>query len=265
MMNQFWYKKSEYVHLFLHLLFKANHEPNAWTYKGKRFKVDSGQFITSRKTLALETGINPSKIERILKCFENDEQIEQRNLFTSRLITIVNYKKLQKKEQQMDSKRTASEQPVDTNNNDDNDNNDDKTPLACFEEEESLPVKKEKPKENDQARFVEWFSEQYERATNIKYKADRQDYIIAAKLIKEYGKEMIAAKVKILALCCSGQMEAWFAEGWQDFTIRKLSSQWNSLLPKKSEEQKKAERIDRINLDIEEHERGVNELLKQAI
>lgn len=124
MIRKGYYKKSEYIHLWLHLLLKANHKPNEWFYKNKPYKVGKGEFITSRKTLSKETGINESKIERILKCFENEQQIEQQNMYTSRLIKITYWDEYQKNEQvfeqPVNSQRTASEQPVNTNNNDNN-------------------------------------------------------------------------------------------------------------------------------------------------
>lgn len=116
-----WYKKSEYFHLWHHLLYKASHFGNEWIYKNEVFKIKPGQLITSRKSLSAETGINESKIERILKCFKIEQQIEQQNLYSNRLITIVNWKSYQKSEQQneqpVNSQRTASEQPVNTNKN----------------------------------------------------------------------------------------------------------------------------------------------------
>lgn len=120
-----WYKKSEYFHLWHHLLYKANYQDNEWLYKNKLFKVKRGQFITSRKSLALETGINESMIERILKCFEIEQQIEQQNLFISRLISILNYdvyqEDEQQDEQQVNSKRTLTKKvkKVKKNNTDD--------------------------------------------------------------------------------------------------------------------------------------------------
>ena len=121
-----YYKKSKYVHLWLHLLLKANHKPNEWLYKNKTMKVNRGQFITSRKTLSLETGINQSSIEHILKCFESEQQIKQQNLYTSRLITILKYNNYQISEQQNDSKITAREQQDNTNKKDKNVKNDKK-------------------------------------------------------------------------------------------------------------------------------------------
>ena len=123
-MEKGYYKKSEYVHLWVHLILKANHQPAEWMYKNEIFKIKRGQMITSRKTLSEETGINESKVERILKTFETEQQIEQQNLFTSRLITIINYDDHQDSEQQTNSKRTASEQQVNTNKNNKKEKND---------------------------------------------------------------------------------------------------------------------------------------------
>lgn len=118
-----YYRDSEYVHLWIHILLKANHKGKEWMYKGSIFKVEPGQFITSRKRLSLDTGINESKIERILKCFESEQQIEQQNMSVSRLISITNYAEYQKREQRVNNKRTASEQRVNTNNNVKNEKN----------------------------------------------------------------------------------------------------------------------------------------------
>jgi len=121
LMSKGWYKDSEYVHLWIHLLLSANHKPNEWLYKDKMMKIERGQLITSRKSIGVSTGIERNKVERILKCFESEQQIKQQNLFTSRLITILNYDDYQKNEQDFEqpvsSKRAASEQRVSTNNN----------------------------------------------------------------------------------------------------------------------------------------------------
>ncbi len=112
-----YYKKSEYVHLWIHLILKANHEPNEWFYKNKVFKINRGQFITSRKTLMEETGISRNKIENILDCFKNEQQISSENLYTSRLITILNYDDYQTNKQQISSKQAANKQQISTNKN----------------------------------------------------------------------------------------------------------------------------------------------------
>lgn len=127
-----WYKDSECVALWLHLLLKANHKGSEFMLGYKIVKLNPGQFVTGRKSLSFETGISESKIERILKLFENEQQIEQQTNSRNRIITILSWEKYQKSEQQVDSKWTASEQQVDTNNNDNNDNNE-KNVILQFE------------------------------------------------------------------------------------------------------------------------------------
>lgn len=113
-----WYKKSEHVHLFIHLLLKAAHSGFETWYNGYSMTLKPGQLITGRKKLSDETGINESKIERVLKFFETEQQIEQQKSSSSRLISIVNWKSYQQNEQQIEqrvnNKRTTNEQRVNT-------------------------------------------------------------------------------------------------------------------------------------------------------
>ena len=119
-----YYKKSEYVHLWIHLLLEANHEEKEFMWNGQTIKVKPGQLITGRNEIAKKTGIYRSKIERILKYFENEHQIEQQTTNKFRLITILNWEDYQKNEQEneqpVSNKRATSEQQVSTNKNDKN-------------------------------------------------------------------------------------------------------------------------------------------------
>jgi hypothetical protein len=119
-----YYKDSEFIHLWLHLLLCANHANGEYLNGYEIIKLKKGQFVTGRKKLSLETGISESKIERILKVFESEQQIEQQTNSRSRVISILSWDKYQETEQQVDSKWTANEQQVDTNNNDKNNKND---------------------------------------------------------------------------------------------------------------------------------------------
>jgi hypothetical protein len=115
-----YYKDSEFIHLWIHLLLCANHSEAEYLNGYDIVKLKKGQFITGRKKLSFETGISESKIERILKVFESEQQIEQQTNSRNRLISIVSWDKYQQSEQQTDSKRTASGQQVNTNNNNKN-------------------------------------------------------------------------------------------------------------------------------------------------
>lgn len=113
-----WFNNSEAIHLWLYLILKANHCEREVLWNGKIMMLQSGKLITGRKKISEETGIQESKVERLLKLFESEQQIEQQKTNTSRLISIVNYSKFQtgeqQVEQQVNNKRTTNEQQVNT-------------------------------------------------------------------------------------------------------------------------------------------------------
>lgn len=120
--QSFFYKDSHYVHLWIHLLFKANHEPNEFMLNGKKMICNRGQIITGRNVLSKETGIDTNKVFRILKTLKSEQLIEQQSLSKFSLITVLKYEDYQsnnehQSEQPVNSQRTASEQPVNTNKN----------------------------------------------------------------------------------------------------------------------------------------------------
>lgn len=125
--NKSWYRKSEYVHVWLHLLLNANHEDKKILIGNKEIEIKRGQLLTSRRKISEKTNVQETLVYRILKLFESVHQIEQQKTNKYTVITIVNYDKYQKNEhqieQQMNNKRTTNEQQMNTNNNDNNVNN----------------------------------------------------------------------------------------------------------------------------------------------
>lgn len=123
-MNSSWFNKSEYVHLWLYLLLKANHQDKEIYVGSEKVLVKRSQLLTSRNKLSEVVHVQENKIYRILKCFENEQQIEQQKTKKYTVITILNYDIYQKNEQQieqsMNNKRTTDEQQMNTNNNDNN-------------------------------------------------------------------------------------------------------------------------------------------------
>lgn len=118
LMDKGWFMDSNAVHLWCYLLLKASHSKVEYLWNGQIIDLQPGQFVTGRKKIANETGIQETKVERLLKLFENEQQIEQRKTNTSRLISILNYSKYQMNEQpfeqRVNNKRTTSEQRVNT-------------------------------------------------------------------------------------------------------------------------------------------------------
>jgi uncharacterized phage protein (TIGR02220 family) len=112
------YGNPQHVALWVHLLIEAQWEPVTVRWEGNTITLKPGQLITGRKRLARQTGCNESFIYRALKCYENEQQIKQQKGSKSSIITIVNWEYYTSgehvNEQQMNSKRTGSEQVVNT-------------------------------------------------------------------------------------------------------------------------------------------------------
>jgi hypothetical protein len=123
-MDKGYYKKSQYVHLWLHLLLKANHIKAEFMWNGKIIIIKEGQLLTGRKELSIDTGITEGTIENILKMLENEHQILQQKTTKFRIITILNWCEYQSIDNKIDSKVTTELQQTDTNKNNKNEEND---------------------------------------------------------------------------------------------------------------------------------------------
>lgn len=114
-------KDSDHLAVWMYLLLNATHKEQEKMFAGKKITLQPGQLITGRKKIAEEFKINESKVQRILKLFESEQQIEQQTSNANRLITIVNWCLYQENEQQnerlVNNKCTTNEQPVNTNKN----------------------------------------------------------------------------------------------------------------------------------------------------
>lgn len=117
-------KDSDYFAVWCYLLLSATHKKTSALFKGKKIVLLPGQLITGRKSIAKKFKIDESKVQRILKTLENEQQIEQQTSSQNRLITIINWYQYQETEQQnaqqVNNECTTSEQRVNTNNNETN-------------------------------------------------------------------------------------------------------------------------------------------------
>lgn len=158
-----WWQNSKYVHLWVHILLKANHEEKEFMFNGSIHKIKRGEFITGRMALVRETGISATTIERILDLFEKEGQIGQQKNNRFRRISVLNYEKFQDHGHQTDIQRTSSGHPADTNKNYKNYKNDNYTAEKISADKYSNPPEgKMNCKE-----FVEWFKKSKERYKNI--------------------------------------------------------------------------------------------------
>jgi len=109
-------KDADHLAVWVYMLMKANHSSKDVWFGKERITVNRGQFITGRKVIAKDLGVNESKVYRIIKLLKSEHQIEQRVSNTSSLITILNYSEYQQVNNKVNNDRTTSEQRVNTTN-----------------------------------------------------------------------------------------------------------------------------------------------------
>ena len=121
-------KDAEYLAVWIWLLTHAEWRAGKCViFGGNKITLESGQITTGRKEISEKTKVEESKVQRILKRFEIEHQIEQVTDHRCRLITIVNWgiyqvsasaseqESEQVIEQQVNKCRTSSEQVLNTN------------------------------------------------------------------------------------------------------------------------------------------------------
>ena len=111
-------KDADHLAVWIYLLCMAVWDETEVMFHGKAISLQPGQLTTGRKEIAVKLNISESKVQRILKSFEIEHQIEQRTDRQCRLITIVSCDSYQfseqRNEQRVNNDRTTSEQRVNT-------------------------------------------------------------------------------------------------------------------------------------------------------
>lgn len=120
-------KDSDHLAIWCYLLLNATHRGVNTLFKGERITLEPGQLITGILSISEKLKIDKMKIQRTLKEFESDKQIEQQTSNKNRLITILNWGEYQNSDKQSDKQlinnRETTDKQVITNNNDNNVNN----------------------------------------------------------------------------------------------------------------------------------------------
>ncbi len=209
-----WYKNSKYVHLWIHLLLLATHKVHEFMWNNQIIVIKEGQILTGRKQLSDETGLAQSTIEKILKLFEKEHQIEQQKTTKFRIITIINWKEYQQreqqKEQQSDNRVTTKEQQSDTYKNDKKVKNDKNNPAVAiapavdnFNLEEE--INKLQSNKREDLRIIGWYLEMKWRSCgyNLTNKQQLSSFIKrnlrSAKLLLGYSSEQFLKTSELLA------------------------------------------------------------------
>lgn len=94
------FKDADHLAVWMYLLLSATHKDHPTMYGGKKITLRPGQLITGRKKISEKTGVNEYKVMRILKRFENEQQIAQQTERYGSLISIVSWDEYQDNAQQ---------------------------------------------------------------------------------------------------------------------------------------------------------------------
>ena len=95
-------KDSQTFAIWLYLLLNATHQEVPVVFKGQKIILKKGQLITGILSISKKLLINKDKVQRTLRCFEVDKQIEQQTSNKNRLITIVRWNEYQSIDKQID-------------------------------------------------------------------------------------------------------------------------------------------------------------------
>lgn len=110
--------------IWIYLLLNATHKKKEVIFKGKKITLLPGQLITGTISISKKLRVNKDKVQRTLKLFEVDKQIEQQTSNKNRLITINNWEKYQSIDEQNDIQMInnceTNDKQLITNNNDNN-------------------------------------------------------------------------------------------------------------------------------------------------
>ena len=99
-------KSSYHFAIWMYLLLNAAHKKYDTLIGSERITLNPGQLVTGRKKIAKDLKINESKIQRILKLFENCKQIEQQTNNLCRVISILKWDDYQQSKIQLNTERT---------------------------------------------------------------------------------------------------------------------------------------------------------------
>ena len=135
-----WYTCPNMIQLFMHMLLRANHKPNRW----KGIEIESGQFVSGRKALSLETGISEQSIRTAIINLQKSGELTIKSTSKHSIFTLVNWGIYQNDEEanqptnhqstiNLTNSQPATNQQLTTNKNDKKEKNDKKKEVDTFD------------------------------------------------------------------------------------------------------------------------------------
>ena len=122
-----WYTNINVKVLFLHCLIRANHK----SVKYQGIQIDRGEFMTSIRTLSIETGLSERQVRTALDKLILTSELTSKSNNKYRIIKVLKYNDYQENDKQdnkqLTNKRQTFDKPLTTNKNDKKEKNDNKS------------------------------------------------------------------------------------------------------------------------------------------
>nr|WP_232487921.1 DNA replication protein [Pectobacterium parmentieri] len=106
------YKDPEASHLWVHLLLRANYEPAVVQTENGDVLCQRGQFISGRKSLAYETGIEPNRVQYLLRKYQKLGMISTQSTKKFTVFTVIKYDEYQQFSVPTDYQQITNAKPV---------------------------------------------------------------------------------------------------------------------------------------------------------
>lgn len=135
MKNPVW-QDPNYLKLWMYCLLKATHTEHDQLLGSQVVKLEPGQFVTGRTSLAddMNEGMKPKQKQSEISWWRYLNNLEKWGMLNINktnkysVVSIVNWDEYQDSEHQVNNKRTTNEHQLNTNNNGNNVNNENKKP-----------------------------------------------------------------------------------------------------------------------------------------
>jgi len=117
------YYNIKYLAVWIDILLSVNHKDKKIVFNNEEIIIKSGSFIMSQKAVSKKFGISLGTVNRILKHFENENQIGKQSTNKFTIISITNWEKWQLMETDLESTLKPTEtwlKPTETNKNEKN-------------------------------------------------------------------------------------------------------------------------------------------------
>lgn len=231
------YSNSELLHIWIHILLSATHDYCTTLMNGKIVDLFPGQLVFGRKKWAKELKMDPNKIYRAIKLFENTKMISIYSTNKYSILTVCNWSSYQRFFENGDSEHQNAHQSKHQNEH--------QNEHQQIAKKEYLEVSSEHQNEHQNEHTDEQQNDTYKNVKNVKKKEDiyidifnhwiSKKIVVHRKLtskmktkinsaMKEYDVDTIKAAIDTYAEIVLND-KYWFTHKWSldDFLQRGLS------------------------------------------